>query len=74
MLEYGDYLMSTVAYFTKDSSFYQEALNIFILPENIQTEGFIQSIKDLIEKKIKYLEKTEPHYHISYLFYYPIIF
>ena len=59
MLEYGDYLMSTVAYFTKDSSFYQEALNIFILPENIQTEGFIQSIKDLIEKKIKYLEKTE---------------
>ena len=59
MLEYGDYLMSTVAYFTKDSSFYQEALNIFILPENIQTEGFIQSIKDLIAKKIKYLEKTE---------------
>ena len=59
MLEYGDNLMSTVAYFTKDSSFYQEALNIFILPENIQTEGFIQSIKDLIEKKIKYLEKTE---------------
>ena len=59
MLEYGDYLMSTVAYFTKDSSFYQEALNIFILPENIQTEGFIQSIKDLITKKIKYLEKTE---------------
>ena len=59
MLEYGDNLMSTVAYFIKDSSFYQEALNIFILPENIQTEGFIQSIKDLIEKKIKYLEKTE---------------
>ena len=59
MLEYGDYLMSTVAYFTKDSSFYQEALKIFILPENIQTEGFIQSIKDLIAKKIKYLEKTE---------------
>ena len=59
MLEYGDNLMSTVAYFTKDSSFYQEALNIFILPENIQTEGFIQSIKDLIAKKIKYLEKTE---------------
>ena len=59
MLEYRDNLMSTVAYFTKDSSFYQEALNIFILPENIQTEGFIQSIKDLIEKKIKYLEKTE---------------
>jgi len=45
MLEYGDYFMSTVAYFTKDSSFYQEALNIFILPENIQTEGFIQSLK-----------------------------
>ena len=59
MLKYGDILMSTVAYFTKDSSFYQEALNIFILPENIQTEGFIQSIKDLIAKKIKYLEKTE---------------
>ena len=59
MLKYGDILMSTVAYFTKDSSFYQEALDIFILPENIQTEGFIQSIKDLIEKKIKYLEKTE---------------
>ena len=59
MLEYRDNLMSTVAYFTKDSSFYQEALNIFILPENIQTEGFIQSIKDLIAKKIKYLEKTE---------------
>ena len=59
MLEYRDNLMSTVAYFTKDSSFYQEALKIFILPENIQTEGFIQSIKDLIAKKIKYLEKTE---------------
>ena len=59
MLKYGDILMSTVAYFTKDSSFYQEALDIFILPENIQTEGFIQSIKDLIAKKIKYLEKTE---------------
>ena len=59
MLKCRDNLMSTVAYFTKDSSFYQEALNIFILPENIQTEGFIQSIKDLIAKKIKYLEKTE---------------
>ena len=57
MLEYKDNLMSTVAYFTKDSSFYQEALNAFILPENIQTENFIQNIKDLIKKKIIFLDK-----------------
>ena len=57
MLEYKDNLMSTVAYFTKDSSFYQEAFNAFILPENIQTENFIQNIKDLIKKKIIFLDK-----------------
>ncbi len=54
LLKFENYKLFTLYIFT-----YQEALNIFILPENIQTEGFIQSIKDLIAKKIKYLEKTE---------------
>ena len=53
---YQDNLMATVAYFTKDSSYYKEALNTHVSPNNIQTFDFILNIKELLTKKMLIFE------------------
>lgn len=53
MQGYSDNLMSTVAYFTKDSSYFKESFKAFVSSESIQSMEFINSIKELVQKKIK---------------------
>ena len=53
---YTDNLMSTIAYFTKDSSYYLNNLNAYVSPESIQTEEFIDNLKEIVKKKIIYYD------------------
>ena len=53
MQGYSDNLLSTVAYFTKDSSYFKESFKAFVSSESIQSMEFINSIKELVQKKIK---------------------
>jgi len=54
---YTDNLMSTIAYFTKDPSYYLNNLNAYVSPESIQTKEFIDNLKKIVEKKIIYYDK-----------------
>jgi seryl-tRNA synthetase len=59
MQSYNDNLFATVAYFTKDPLFYKKVMNTFILPENIQSDSFINNIEDLIENKLAFIDKMD---------------
>ncbi len=58
MQGYSDNLLSTVAYFTKDSSYFKESFKAFVSSESIQSMEFINSIKELFDLVIK-VEKLE---------------
>lgn len=58
MKGYKDNLISTIAYFSKDSSYFQKEFNLFIYPDNIQTVDFILNLSELLKKKVLVSELT----------------
>ena len=48
---YKDNLISTIAYFTKLSSYYETEFKTYIYPDNIQTVGFIINLRELLIKE-----------------------
>lgn len=51
MKGYKDNLISTIAYFTKNSSYFQKEFNIYVFPNNIQTVDFILNLSEILKKK-----------------------
>ena len=56
--DHGENLLSINAYFTKDSDFFRDFLDVHVLSENIQTPLFIEIIKDIFkDDHIEYEDK-----------------
>ena len=62
-----DILMATVAYFTKENFYFQQTFGLNVLPQDIQTNKFIDELKKKIEnQKISHL--TKKLYQLEELF------